>query len=214
MKIVEVNDYPSIPRRVIYVVNNPDSPRVLHADGNPHPDDEPEPWKTCKECRGNWEYVGRDRSEVKAAENIVNGWEWNGEELRVFLNQFGNPVHDEQEIVSTRAKTWDELYNEVDQQMGEHVTFGRAPREAAPALLDETEPDFALIPNGEPYMEEDMAKQRFNVLRLGIPQFRFIAEGGNNAGFVADRDAKFAESKDQILATEQSQADALAIVGV
>lgn len=212
MKIIDVKDYPTIARRVIYVVSNPDAPRSVHADDISHPGDEEVPWETCLDCIGNWQYVGRDTSVVVAAAHS-NGWEWNREELQVGLIKWGNLAHDKQEIVSTRPKTWDELYLEIDDRLGEHAAFGDAPRQAVPVLIPEVEPDFELVRVGEASMDEQVATQLFHVLRLGDRTAEFVAEGTDSVSFAADRDAKYADAQVEILVLESNKAAALAIVG-
>ena len=128
------------------------------------------------------------------------------------LNKWGNPAHDGQQVISVRAKTWDELYREIDDRLGTHAIFGDAPRQAAPALVPEVEPDFELIVAGEPYMEDGLAKLRYGVLRLGVPKMFFIAMAEDKAGFDADRDMKYAQAQQEILDAELELAQAQAIV--
>ncbi len=134
------------------------------------------------------------------------------EKLQVGLNKWGNPVHGNQETIASRAKTWDELYSEVDNQLGKHVTFGKVPREKAPTLVEEVELAFELVKVGEASMDGDTAEQLFRVLRLGVVTATFIARGTDAISFAADRDEKYAESQTEILAIESNKAAALAIV--
>lgn len=216
MRIIDAKDYPNIPRRVVTVVLNETDPETIHADGSPHvaPPATPEQraradsiraefgreakaWEWCQDCTFNWR---------------IEEFTFSREDLQVNLNKWGNPVHDGQEVVSARDKTWDELYTEVDERLGSHADFGAAVREAPPALVDETELDFESIASGEPYMEDGMARQRFGVLRRGVLKAHFIAEGADRSTFAGDKDAKFARAQDEILAIEQQQAAARAIV--
>ena len=164
-----------------------------------HTGDTTETGKTpCKLCRYNW---------VEHEEMFTR------EELLVGLNKWGNPAHDGQEAVSTRKKTWDELYNEVDERLDEHVSFGDVPRQAPPRLRAEVEPEFELKIVGGPYMEGDMAKQRYAVLYYGEAKMKFIAEGKTKADFLADMNKKYSESQATILKVAKEADQAKVIVG-
>ena len=224
MKIIETKDYPNIPRRVIRVVLNPDDPKWVHADGSAHfspvpttgPESdaisafrsefarEPEPGEWCKQCRLNWRY---------AQQGSHDEFAFTGSELQVALNKWGNPVHDGQVIESFREKTWDELYLEIDAQVGERVVRTSMPSKKVPALQPEVEPDWELFPSGPARMEGDVAKRRFLVLRRGVRVGEFIAEGADTASFNTDRDTQYAELQAAILAQEVLEAQVISIAG-
>ena len=216
MKIIKATDYGF--RRIVRVVTNDTDSEVVHSDGSAHRGDpttpeeiarvdayvtefgiQPQSWEWCSNCTYNWK---------------VEEFTFTREELQVGLNKWENPVHDGQEVISTRDNTWDELYAEVDKRLGAHAEFGTSPRKAPPSLVDEIEPDFELVLAGEPYMENNdgMAKQRFNVLRKGISKGTFIAQGQDNIAFSIDKATKFAKEQEQILTEEQEQIDVLVIV--
>lgn len=231
MKILSTKDSPSL--RVVRIVLNPDEPETIHLDGSLHTKVYPtelmdilsqrnidiltlakrelydarlldlqsrivEPQEWCLKCIYNWQ---------------VQEFTFNGEELEASLNKWGNPIHDGEEVVSTRAKVWDELYQEIDEQMGEHIVLGNAPRERVPTLAPEVELEFELVSVGDPYMENGLAMQRYKVLRLGMPKWDFIAAGADQATFTSSKDSKYAEAQEGILESETSKAVALAIVG-
>ena len=201
MKILETKDFGY--RRVVRVLTNPEDAHWLHDDGQPapadHTGDTEETGKTlCQDCRDNWRI-----------EEVT----FTREELTVNLNKWGNPVHDGQDVVSTRSRTWDELYQEVDGRLGQHVVFGDAPRQAAPALAPEVEPDFELVLIGEATMDGELATQGYHVLRLGVRADSFKAEGADADSFATDRNEKYAQAQEGILAMESGKAAALAIVG-
>ncbi len=199
MKMLETQDFGY--RRVVRVLTNPEDAHWLHDDGLPapadHTGDTEETGKTlCHDCRDNWRI-----------EEVT----FTREELTVNLNKWGNPVHDSQDGVSTRSRTWDELYQEVDGRLGQHVLFGDAPRQAAPKFTPELEPDFELIMTGEPYMEDALAIQAYQVLRLGVRAAGFKAEGADGLSFAMDRETKYGKAQEEILARESGKATALAI---
>jgi hypothetical protein len=129
------------------------------------------------------------------------------------LNKWGNPVHDDQAVISTRPRTWDELYQEIDDRLGEHVIFGAATRQAAPDALPEVEPDFGLVPTGPTTMEDSKAVRRYKVLRLGESVRILIVTGSTRQEFQADRDEKYTAAQAEILAEEVAAETAAAIVG-
>ena len=216
-------------RKVIQVAINPGDPEAVHADGQPHTESAPveglvadailafktefgrapKSWEWCQDCIYNWKHPTVDKNGSLVDQEFV----WTGKDLKVGLNKWSNPAHDEQEIVSTRTKTWDELYQEIDAILGEHIIFGNAPRQAAPTLVSEVEPDFELVVTGEPYMEDGLAKLKYGVLQLGISKMSFIAMGEDQAGFNTDRDKKYSKAQKELLAIKSSKAEALAIVG-
>ena len=106
-------------RASVTVLLNPTDPHWIHEDGTVVPanhtgnTDEGPGMVICMDCRNNW------RTKV---------FSFHANVLNVDLNKWGNPVHDGQEAVSTRDKTWDELYDEIDAQIGQHAVFGNAPR--------------------------------------------------------------------------------------
>jgi hypothetical protein len=217
VKILTARDYPNIPRRVVWVVLNPDDPRWVHPVIGPDGPTEvftPSPWghtgdiiesgTVCKECRFNHQ---------------VEEFVFTRDELQLGLNKWGNPTHDDQQTVSSRDKTWDELYAEVDARLGEHVEFDDAPRESVPSLTPETELDFELIPTGDPHfghgccdLPDGEAHQRFKFLRLGKTVSTVFVAGSTKEEFVANRDEWVETWRAATLAAEAQQSAAEIIV--
>jgi hypothetical protein len=201
MRILSTRDFGY--RKVVNVVKNPDDPEWVHPDGRASPsahtgDTEERDKEVCKLCIGNWR---------------VQEFIWTDDNLRHALNKWGNPVQEGQDVASVRDKTWDELYREIDGQVGEHVVFGDAPRNAVPVLAPETEPDFELLAVGTPHMEDGLAKQRYKVLRKGQAKAVVISEGADKASFDQDKTAKFDAAKIAVLSNEASLTAATVIVG-
>ena len=231
MRILSANHYPAIPRTVIRVVENPDDPHWVHenkdSDGEGlgtfspcprgHTGNTDEPGDLCHDCRNNWRMIGP---------NGAPEFTWDRGELYIGLNKWGNPIHDAQEIVSTRLRTWDEMYGEIEERLGEVLEYGDAPRQGAPSLVLEVELDFELEDQGEPHLgvilesggvccggEEGEAHQRYRVLRHGVRAGAVVAYGATAEEFQADRDAKYEAEKERIVAAEESRDVAKAIVG-
>ena len=212
MKILSATDYSY--RKVIRVVEDDTIPEWVHQDsaGNwtvPHTpglavnaagalERGLAAGTGCHACRYNW----------KVTEHVVTD-----AKLEVGLNKWGNPAHDGQDVLTTRSRTWDELYAEVDQQLGRHADFGAAPRQASPPAVAEFEPEFELVAAGDPGLADDgRAHQRYKVLRYGEAKMVMTAFGKTREAFLADRDTKYAMAKEQILEAETSRAAAAAIV--
>lgn len=151
MKIIQATDYGS--RKVVRVIMNGNDPEAVHADGSAHegrainPEAvvrvrnywaefgrQPTSWEWCPACRYNWKEPSYDQYSRPIP---AGGFTWNGPELLVELNEWGNPVHDDQRVVSTRLKVWDELYEEIETRLGQPVNVDTAPREPAPVLVEE-----------------------------------------------------------------------------
>jgi len=247
MKIVGAEDYPSIPRRVVRVVMNPDEPKWVHGDGSTHTaaapvlranskDAEklavatieafkaefrrnPEPGEWCKDCHLNHHIVEQT---------------FTRDELEVGLNKWGNPAHDDQQVVSSRAKTWDELYAEVRERLAKDglpdpLDLTMAPREGPPSLVEEVEEEFDLVESGEAHMGDGVtaccrdgagrpiiakgAHQRYRVLHYGKEVGTFVAIGTSTTAF--NKDMLFKYGQVQVAAGKQddSRAKAEAIVG-
>ena len=190
-------------KTAITVLINPDDPHWVHPDGQPSPadhtgDTQDSPELTiCKDCRNNWR---------------TQQFNFHQSELVVYLNKFGNPVRDDQEIVSSRIKAWDDLYDEIDARMGQHVIFADAPRQDSPAVNREVEPEFEYFINEPPTLADGIATQKFHILRRGEPAGTFIAEGADSASFAVDRDANYITKQTEIVAKELVHAEAMAIV--
>lgn len=200
MKMIKVTDYGF--RRVVLVVLNPNDPQWLHPDGKSAParhtgNTEETNKQICQDCRNNW---------------TIEEFTFTRDELLVGLNKWGNPVHDGQAIVSTRPKTWDELYQEIDDTFGEHVVFGDAPRKAPPAPASELDPEFELVPTGNPYMEDDLAKQRYKLLHFGLSRATIIVEGETRLAFATDLESQYLEAQAHISAEAANAKTAAAIV--
>ncbi len=206
MRILSAIEYPAIPRRVVRVVEKPDDPQWVHvaADGKVtvsprgHTGDTEAAGTVCDKCRSNWR---------------VREFTFTREELEVGLNKWGNPVHDGQDAVSSRPRTWDELYAEVDVRLGGHADFGDAPREAAPSARPEVEPDFELVIAGDPGLDDEgVAHQRYKVLRHGEAKMVLTAFGVDRSAFEQDRAAKYALAQLSIVEAGTAHDAALAIV--
>lgn len=204
MRILATHHYPNVPRTVVVIAENPTEPQWAHGSTPAPPNhtgDTQEPDKTrtvlCKECRLNWR---------------LHEFTWTGAELNMPLNSHGNPAKPGQAVTGTRPKTWDELYAEMDERLGEHVAFGDAPRKAPPPLADETPPDFELRALGDPHMSDGHPTQTYAVLRHGTQAVTFDASGDNKAAFLSDRDAKFEAAKSTILKREADNQRAAAVV--
>lgn len=215
MKIVSTVDYGY--RKVVRVVMNPDDPETIHPDGSLHTDAPrtgkdrarvlayqaefgraPASWEWCPDCHYNWD---------------VREYTFTNTELTVATNKWGNPVHDDQNPVGSRARTWDELYQEAEERLGERIDRADAPLEVPPALVPEVELDFELLSPNNPFMEGTLAKQRFLVLRQGVRVGDFVAEGESSTAFALDRDAKYADAQASILVKESELSEARGIVG-
>lgn len=213
MKILSATDYSY--RKVIRVVEDDTIPEWVHQDSG-----------------GNWTVPHTPGLAVNAAGALERGlaagtgchacrYNWKvrefiftGNELEVSLNNWGNPVHDGQDEVSLRLKVWDELYAEVDGQLGEHAAFGVAPREAAPTAAPEVEPEFELMATGDPSIDEDgVVSQRYKVLHNGVATREPItASGETHDAFITDRDVKYAQAQEEINQEEEKRSKATAII--
>ena len=203
MRILETKDFGY--RRVVRVVVNDTDPQWIHPDGRDAPPDhtgdtEDRTKIVCSDCRSNWRW---------------QEFTFTNQELLVGLNKYGNPVHGGQEIISHRPKTWDELYREIDVRIDEHVQFGSAPRQSAPALASEVEPDFELVKATSPQLDNDgVIKQRFSVNRKGKPAQDFFVPlpgGITKKQARSDRDEKYQEAQAAILKAEQMETEAMAL---
>lgn len=205
MEILSAIDYPAIPRRVVRVVENPDDPQWVHIAANGirtpspkgHTGDTEATGVVCRECRSNWR---------------VQEFIFTGQELVVRENKWGNAAHDRQPRVSEHPKTWDEIYLEVDERVGEHVEFGGAVREAAPVFVSENEPEFELVIAGDPGMDGKIAHQRYKVLRHGEPKAVLTASGETHDEFQADLDKQYSEAQTMILDEEAQAGEAVAVI--
>jgi len=204
VKILTTQHYPTIPRTVIRVVENPNDPRWVHVDTagvataapRTHTGNTDKSGTICKLCRFN---------------HRIQEFTFTRGELDVALNKWGNPAHDNQPIATTRPRTWDELYQEVDARLRVHAEYDTAPRKAPPSLTPELEPDFELIPTGEPYMLGDTAHQRIKVLRYGQARKIVNVSGNTPAAFAEDKAEGYRMAQEQILAEEEAQTAAARI---
>lgn len=215
MKIISAADYGY--RKVVRVLVNPDDPEAIHADGSPHTGDpttdrdiarvaafrtefgrEPTSWEWCEDCRYNWD---------------VREFTFTGTELVVATNKWGNVAQEDQVSVESRARTWNEFYNEVEERLGEGIDRIGAPVAPAPATAPEAEPDFELILSGDPFMDGTLAKQRFLVLRRGVRAGDFVAEGENTDDFAANRGHQYVLAQTAALARESALVEAQVITG-
>lgn len=218
MRILEVKDYPSIPRLVVRVVLNEREPKWVHPSGAPGTPDTPSPAghtgdtaesaNACKTCRLNWK---------------VQEFVFTGDELNLALNKWGNPTHAGEPAVSKRKATLDEIYAEVDRRLGGRAEFGNARREAPPALIPEAELDFEVQLAGEPRNNEGAWEQRVAVLRRGVPTLMYVIAltketptgriFASPADVEADKAKVLADATVKILAQEAALAEAKAVAG-
>jgi hypothetical protein len=222
VKILSATEYkvPGFQRKVISVVENPDVPEWIHPNGNAHTAATAvnaagivevglAAGTACHACRNNW---------------VIHEILFTNDDLHVGLNKWGNPVHDGQEIVSTREKTWDEVYLEIDARVGVKVTRGTAPKQPAPTLVTEAEPDppppvvppdFSLVPIGAPYLklvgDDRITHRQYGVYRHGEASVTFTAFGSDKPAFQKSRQDLYEKTQAIILQAEADAATAVAI---
>ena len=186
---VAVKDYGF--RRVVRVTTNDDEPKWVHPDGTvpvqPHSGDTEEAKAlgvtACKVCRLN---------------HHTEEFSWDVQEMVVPLNEWGNPVHDDQPAVNVRTKKWGELLAEIEDgrpsskggRIKATLPKRGLPVEHTPALVPEVYPEFDVRPTGEPKTDGVTVSRESVVLHFGSPKARFTANGETQAGFEADREAK------------------------